>query len=70
VGWVGPDKCASCLIQRLLAAALCWPLGLQLAHSLSSFSEALHYKVLVLDRQIVSLEADLKAEDAVINALS
>jgi len=36
---VGPDKCASCPTQHLLAAALCLPLGWQLAHSLSSFSE-------------------------------
>jgi len=32
--------------------------------------QTLHYKVLSLDQQIVSLEADLKAEDAMIEAPS
>jgi len=32
--------------------------------------QILQYKVLSLDQQIVSLEADLKAEDAIIEALS
>jgi len=32
--------------------------------------QALHYKVLNLDQQIISLEANLEAEDAVNNALS
>jgi len=32
--------------------------------------QTLHYEVLDLDEQIVSLEADLKAEDAIIEALS